>query len=161
MQSKPAWPKSSALGHYPFHYVVRAAEVHDAQDALVRSYDYFTDTFNDAHDFLRPTQWRLLRYAMPIRWALLADQSFDPRSEIIQLAASAAESGIPAELLGGFDPKDVAIQIRSDLSDADVDMTKAIWTLVSFIQFIKLPPPATLQLEWWTRPVWHELLLPR
>lgn len=158
------WPTGishpATLGRYPFHYIVRSPDVHNAHDALIQSNRYFGDAFHDCQDLFEPPAWRLLRYSMPIRWALLADERFDPRQDLATLAASTADQGVPAEWLNA-DPGDTAAGIRQSVSDCDIDAAKASWVLLSYIQSIRLDPARVLDLRWWEQRTWLELLAPR
>lgn len=147
------------IGSYDFAGIVRSPTVHAARHALLETSAAFPAIYNDSQDLLDPTAWRALRYATPVRWALLCDRAFDPRRELIDLAASAADQGMLAEWILA-DPHETAAAIRCALSDADPDTVKAVWALVSYVQSIQLSHAEVLARAWWERRVWHDLLGP-
>ena len=147
------------IGCCDFAGIVRSPTVHTARHALLETSVAFPAIYNDAQDLLDPAGWRALRYAMPVRWALLCDRAFDPRPELSDLAAGAADQGMLSEWILA-DPHETAAGIRCALSDADPDAAKAIWTLVSYVQSIQLRASEVIVLNWWEPRVWRELLGP-
>lgn len=147
------------VGNCDFASVVRSSTVHTARHALLETSAAFPAIYTDAEDLLDPTAWRALRFSIPVRWALLCDRAFDPRRDLIDLAANAAEQGMLSEWILA-DPHDTAAGIRRALDEADPDAAKAVWTLVSYIQSIQLSHSDVLQRAWWERRVWRDLLRP-
>ena len=148
------------VGTCDFAGVVRSRAVHTARHALIETSQAFPDCFNDIEGLLTPAAWRTLRYSTPVRWALLCDRSFDPRQELIDLAASAADQGLSCELISA-DPLDTAAEIRETLIEADPDASKAIWALTSYIQSIlHHREQEIVDLAWWEQRVWRDLLGP-
>lgn len=155
------WPASpnDIIGIHAFHSILRDPQVRTPKDAIFHTHHAFASIYHDAQDLLPPPAWRLLRCGPRARWALLCDGCTDARSELIQLAAIAANEGVPSEWIGLHDSSDLAAGIRQNLSDADPDAAKAAFLIIGYVQFLQLDPAT--HLYWWEQRIWLNLLLPR
>ncbi|HVT30338.1 MAG TPA: hypothetical protein VHE81_20175 [Lacipirellulaceae bacterium] len=111
----------------------------------------FGDTFVDALAAMHPDEWRLLVFSSPVRWALLCDPAFDPRSELAKLVETGS-CDVPREWFPEA-PLAIASGLIERILDDDVDAYRAVWLVVSFVQSLKSDAATLRSVEWW-RPQW-------
>lgn len=146
-------PQSIGL---PFAYYLQTPTVRTHRDAVMVTLKALPDPFEGTVDAFDTPSWRLLHYAGRLTWALGCDPSWDPRPDMTALAATGAER-VPATLIGD-DPVNAASSLVRDLRTTDLDVGRACWLVLGFIQSLKLPPHEVRSIKWWEPTVWRHAL---
>lgn len=148
----PQWFRPQLVGEHSYDLIVNHRARRPVANTIASLIDIFPADFEVASALLNPVQWRTLYYLDQFPVAHLSDPSFAVQRKLLDLCESAvAEDDVPIEWTGATHSTDALLEMLAAISDADNDMLKAVYAILSLARSIGLEKSEVLQLPWHER----------
>jgi len=138
------------VGAYSYDLIINPGARTNPLMLFVSLRSAFPWAFAEVGDTLSAHQWRFLYYACQGGLGLLAQPDFNPQQALRTLCLTESVAmAPPLEWLGTNEPLPDVIQgVRQSIENLTVDQCKAVWSIVAFVQALRLGIHEVLQLPW-------------